>query len=505
MDPSHDVHAPLDSTPSSSSHRSLNSSTRLVSTQQPPRRHTKRSTKRTTVQTNIDFYASYHASATAALVSPRPFPSTSPHTSVDSTSFPSPIWSTHERDIFFSSLSRNTQRRPDLIALDLAPSKTFLQVCFYLSLLQAGLARINAKRTTRERERGRLAHPPAREMSERWVQFEEDMAEGLLARDAEREREAVELEREAERKKIKRTAEEARLNKEGKLEKEREWFRSDWREDLTVARLHALELEYKNPTHIPDTPLEPRSSISSEPFPNLRSEPFSAATLVPSNSQPKSDIPSGLFSQEIIQRIKDRAAAAASSTASNPTSSTTEPIPNRLTKKEEKQRKIAAGESEWHERRRAAKEAREAREVLTDGDVQEKGLAGTKAAGDGAEVIKRKRKRGIPWKERSARAEAARMGLIQLMENDGSMLFSMKAVAQMLQYVFRSRLNVSLALAGLNRSFFLSADLQLSLQPNHLHRTWSTPKPPHHLRRSHPSPPRPSSPFVEILNPSSPP
>lgn len=83
---------------------------------------------------------------------------------------PDTFWTAKEKAIFFHSLSRHSRLRPDLIA-DCIPTKSFLEVCGYLDALE------NASKDVARDANGRKNIPAAREMSSRWVGFENRMAE----------------------------------------------------------------------------------------------------------------------------------------------------------------------------------------------------------------------------------------------------------------------------------------------------------------------------------------
>jgi hypothetical protein len=86
---------------------------------------------------------------------------------------PRGYWTSEEKDKFFHGISVYSRFRPDLIAEDI-PTKTILDVCTYLSLLN------EASANEKGRKRARDTASAALETSDDWVDFEEQQAQLLI-------------------------------------------------------------------------------------------------------------------------------------------------------------------------------------------------------------------------------------------------------------------------------------------------------------------------------------
>ena len=267
------LHAPLDPTPSSS--KQTSSSLPLQ-----PRRSSSPSSARSPSPSgppplsNLDFYTEYHAlhvaTSTHQLLG-RPSPSLAqPLYQSQDLSFPLPStvrpnskWSSEEKNLFFASLCRHGKSRSDLIAEELRPTKSFLEVTSYLHLLETSTKAASApgseigrrKRLRWSREKA----PAAREVTKRWRRYEDELAEALLeTEEAEEEREKIKrrkvvvdeikgkdanrLEPKPGPKKKKEAALKTELDKN-----ERGWTREDWSASLNPEKLMNVGLELVNP------------------------------------------------------------------------------------------------------------------------------------------------------------------------------------------------------------------------------------------------------------------
>ncbi|ODO06880.1 hypothetical protein I350_04240 [Cryptococcus amylolentus CBS 6273] len=95
------------------------------------------------------------------------------------------VWTSSEKDAFFAALSRHSRYRPDLIASEVGKSE--IEVVWYLEFLEKEKVNMvnKEKRESRMKElkgsskwREGLA-PAAREVSDKWVEKEEELASGL--------------------------------------------------------------------------------------------------------------------------------------------------------------------------------------------------------------------------------------------------------------------------------------------------------------------------------------
>ncbi|KAI0785789.1 hypothetical protein C8Q75DRAFT_774541 [Abortiporus biennis] len=99
---------------------------------------------------------------------------------------PNAHWTAEEKNAFFHSLSVRSRLRPDLIAEDIK-TKTIVDVCVYLSMLEEATLDISMNEVESKHKRGsrrkrgrdanpRRALPIAMEMSDQWCLFEEQQA-----------------------------------------------------------------------------------------------------------------------------------------------------------------------------------------------------------------------------------------------------------------------------------------------------------------------------------------
>lgn len=86
---------------------------------------------------------------------------------------PCGYWTSQEKEQFFHGLSIHSRLRPDLIAADI-PTKSVLDICAYLSLLEDV-----SQKTSREKRR-RATIIAAADVSDDWVEYEEQLAERLV-------------------------------------------------------------------------------------------------------------------------------------------------------------------------------------------------------------------------------------------------------------------------------------------------------------------------------------
>ncbi|RDX53419.1 hypothetical protein OH76DRAFT_1462287 [Lentinus brumalis] len=111
---------------------------------------------------------------------------------------PHAFWSPAEKDAFFHGLAVHSRLRPDLIAEEVK-TKTVADICVYIALLEQG-AKEDSK-TVHVGEHARLHrkdHPYAVEMSDKWLAFEERMADALMDLQASLDEDAVAKAREEE-------------------------------------------------------------------------------------------------------------------------------------------------------------------------------------------------------------------------------------------------------------------------------------------------------------------
>ncbi|KAF8804677.1 hypothetical protein BYT27DRAFT_7143352 [Phlegmacium glaucopus] len=88
---------------------------------------------------------------------------------------PSSYWTSHEKDLFFHGLAVYSRFRPDLIAGSIK-TKSTLDVCLYLDILQSASSSIPSE----IHGSFRSSLKPAMEVSDRWIQNEEQIAEALI-------------------------------------------------------------------------------------------------------------------------------------------------------------------------------------------------------------------------------------------------------------------------------------------------------------------------------------
>ena len=92
---------------------------------------------------------------------------------------PSSCWTSSEKDLFFHGLTLYSRFRPDLIAEHIK-TKSIFDICVYLHILRIAIISRGHGSGTSTRE----AIEPAIEMSERWIEYEEQMAVALTAVDS---------------------------------------------------------------------------------------------------------------------------------------------------------------------------------------------------------------------------------------------------------------------------------------------------------------------------------
>ena len=92
---------------------------------------------------------------------------------------PSSYWSSNEKDLFFHSLAVYSRFRPDLIAESIK-TKTILDVCLYLNILQTASSSIPSE--VNGSLRGLLE--PAMEVSSSWIENEDQIAAALTQFDS---------------------------------------------------------------------------------------------------------------------------------------------------------------------------------------------------------------------------------------------------------------------------------------------------------------------------------
>jgi hypothetical protein len=150
---------------------------------------------------HVDYLAQYRSGATTegAFSTAHPF-GTLHHLRPDSPHVPPTgvLWSDQEKQTFFGSLARRSRYRPDLISQDLGGSKSESEVGWLIDSLRLLSEIERTKRPDRGTEENSVWKqgfaPCAREVSEDWIEREEDLAKGLIqaesSRAAERREEA---------------------------------------------------------------------------------------------------------------------------------------------------------------------------------------------------------------------------------------------------------------------------------------------------------------------------
>jgi hypothetical protein len=88
---------------------------------------------------------------------------------------PTGCWTSREKDSFFHGLSVHSRLRPDLIA-ECISTKSIVDVCNYLEVLEEAASSPEHNEVSIHRR----AFPAAMEMSQEWIEFEEDKAAGIL-------------------------------------------------------------------------------------------------------------------------------------------------------------------------------------------------------------------------------------------------------------------------------------------------------------------------------------
>lgn len=154
---------------------------------------------------HVDYLAQYRSGATTegAFSTAHPF-GTLHHLRPDSPHVPPTgvLWTDQEKQIFFGSLARRSRYRPDLISQDLGGSKSESEVGWLIDSLRLLSEIERAKRPDRGTEENSIWKqgfaPCAREVSEGWIEREEDLAKGLIQAESSRAAERREEARRAE-------------------------------------------------------------------------------------------------------------------------------------------------------------------------------------------------------------------------------------------------------------------------------------------------------------------
>lgn len=304
------LHAPLDATASSSrdvtaasegggAHRSSSTSSSLPSTSRRPTNDTDEDDEepaRPEPLSNMAFYSAYHQSFTSAAVhheAGRPYGPKPKRGSSSSSAFQHPMylypdgigtgWSTDDKNLFFAALCRHGKSQPDLIEEELDGRKTILDVVDYLDKLDFAAKLANAPgsmtgRIGKKRKRWTTdMAPAAREVSQRWIEFEDDLADGLIQREQRLEKEACNKRREDIVADIKSKGP-ARLSGKGPssakqretlkslADAEREWTRDDWSESLNINKLDNIGREIANPIYTTHAQYKKRSKALPPPI-----------------------------------------------------------------------------------------------------------------------------------------------------------------------------------------------------------------------------------------------
>lgn len=257
------LHAPLDPTASGSSQASITGSA-----EPPSRRY---------VYSNADFYTSHFESHVTSVAAHFRGETTEQPTAANTHLFVRPptgpskpfAWSEADKNLFFASLRRRGKSWPELIVADMAGRKTLVEVTAYLAQLDTALNALPPER----REQLRVPPPRAREVSERWVEFEQDMASDHLDRSRKRERreelDALQAKRNRALTQAKRsippppwkqpgagprTSKQKRRReaqfKAVRQELEKEFAREDWLRLLDKDKAQALSREIKQPSRL---------------------------------------------------------------------------------------------------------------------------------------------------------------------------------------------------------------------------------------------------------------
>ena len=263
-----DPHAPLDPTASGSGGPAL----------VPPAAEPTGPASRPKVLSNADFYASHFESHVASVAAhfrgetdQKPGPGPAKRRRLGPLTFPSAhfAWSEADTNLFYASLRRRSKSWPELIAADMAGRKSLVEVTAYLARLDGALGALPDER----RKQLRVPPLPAREVSERWVEFEEEMASDYLDRSRKRERAedagALQVKRDELFKQAKRALppppwtlpgagpktwkqqrrRDAQL-KATRQELEKEFAREDWLRLLDQAKSEAISKEIKHPSRL---------------------------------------------------------------------------------------------------------------------------------------------------------------------------------------------------------------------------------------------------------------
>ncbi|KAI0720591.1 hypothetical protein C8T65DRAFT_567358 [Cerioporus squamosus] len=112
---------------------------------------------------------------------------------------PHAFWSAAEKDAFFHGLAVHSRLRPDLIAEEVK-TKTVADVCVYIALLEQG-DKEDSQSGVHVGEHARLHrkdHPYAYEVSDKWLAFEERVADAMMSFQSSLDQEAITRERDEE-------------------------------------------------------------------------------------------------------------------------------------------------------------------------------------------------------------------------------------------------------------------------------------------------------------------
>lgn len=196
-----------------------------------------------TILTRVDFYDTHFTSHLRSTFDLSRFPASDSRTLTAART----RWSRAEKDAFFASLARHGKSRPDLIAEDLlsqgqGSSKTVLEVYAYLEILERGA---NTAPKKRKREGGACRPPPAaREVSERWIEFEESLAADLGFVEEEKRSQLLAKTPKLEKQGWKGLNKaQKKERKQGLLEQQRTAFKTEWLANLTSEKLEGLARE----------------------------------------------------------------------------------------------------------------------------------------------------------------------------------------------------------------------------------------------------------------------
>ncbi|KAJ6625625.1 hypothetical protein B0H10DRAFT_624019 [Mycena sp. CBHHK59/15] len=145
---------------------------------------------------------------------------------------PTGYWTSQEKDYFFHALTLHSRLRPDLIA-DMVRSKNVLEVCAYIDALEKGAAARPPDDSPL-----RSALESAMEVSDSWVEYEEEQANALTRLESKWEEEALEDERSAL---LESRFQDDETYWSWKEEKEAYWAKKDALAQLGIHHLRTLD------------------------------------------------------------------------------------------------------------------------------------------------------------------------------------------------------------------------------------------------------------------------